>query len=142
MSENIKKYSKHFSDDSFWEKVKKFGMKAGVSVIYTALLLYYTLQKPTTPAWAKTVIIGALGYFILPFDLIPDITPGIGYGDDLSALAGALLSVAMFIDEDVKAKAKERIVIWFGEAAMEEANKVDEKLNQKVNNESSEGAVN
>ncbi|PEO50494.1 hypothetical protein CN563_02685 [Bacillus sp. AFS026049] len=51
--------------------MKKFGKKAGVKVVYVALLLFYTLQKPTTPVWAKTVIVGALGYFILPIDLIP-----------------------------------------------------------------------
>ncbi|MBT2605311.1 DUF1232 domain-containing protein [Bacillus sp. ISL-53] len=64
------KYSDNFSEDSFWKKIKKIGKKAGVKVVYVALLLFYTLQKPTTPVWAKTVIIGALGYFILPIDLI------------------------------------------------------------------------
>jgi uncharacterized membrane protein YkvA (DUF1232 family) len=62
--------------------------------------LFYTLQKPTTPVWAKTVIIVALGYFIFPIDLIPDLVPG-GYTDDFSGLFGALITVSMFIDEEV-----------------------------------------
>ncbi|MDF2000498.1 YkvA family protein [Peribacillus frigoritolerans] len=125
------KYSDNFSEDSFWKKIKKFGKKAGVKVVYVALLLFYTLQKPTTPGWAKTVIIGALGYFILPIDLIPDLVPG-GYTDDFSGLFGALITVSMFIDEEVKLKAKERIGIWFGESAISDTDSVDDKLNKKT----------
>ena len=64
--------------------------------------MYYTLQKPATPVWAKTMIIGALGYFISPIDLIPDFIPIAGYTDDLTALVAAIVAVAMYIDEDVK----------------------------------------
>lgn len=54
------------------------------------------------------MIIGALGYFILPLDLIPDFAAGVGFTDDLGALGLALIQVAMYIDEDVKLKAKEK----------------------------------
>lgn len=123
-------YSTNFSEDSFWDKVKKYGKKAGVSVVYVALLLFYTLQKKETPMWAKTVIIGALGYFIFPIDLIPDLAPG-GYTDDFGSMFGALVTVAMFIDESVKEKARERIRIWFGESAVSETSTVDDRLNKK-----------
>ncbi|WLR42392.1 YkvA family protein [Bacillus carboniphilus] len=128
------KYAKHFSDSSFWEKIKRFGKKAGVSVVYVALLLYYALQKPTTPLWAKTVIISALGYFIFPLDLLPDLIPG-GYTDDFSGLFGALVTVAIFIDEDCKDKAKEKIITWFGEKALEETNAINEKLDNTKSEE-------
>ena len=72
------------------------------------MLLFYTLQKPTTPVWAKTVIIGALGYFILPIDLIPDLVQG-GYTDDFSGLFGTLITVSMFFDEEVKLNEKKEL---------------------------------
>jgi uncharacterized membrane protein YkvA (DUF1232 family) len=106
---------KHFSDEKFWEKLKKFAKKAGSSVVYAVLLLYFTLQKPEVPVKAKTIIIGALGYFILPFDLIPDLAVGVGYTDDLGALGVALFQVAMYIDEDIKSKAKDKLKEWFGD---------------------------
>ncbi|WP_175638944.1 YkvA family protein [Metabacillus schmidteae] len=139
MSQDVKpeNFSKHFSNDSFWSKLKKFGKKAGVSVVYVALLLFYTLQKPTTPVWAKTVIISVLGYFILPVDLFPDLLPA-GYTDDMSGLFGALVTVAMFIDDEVKYKAKERVRIWFGDQAVSETETVDDKMNKKVNQEDKE----
>ena len=80
-----------------------------------ALSLYYTAQAPDTPAWAKTVITGALGYFILPADAIPDLIPAVGYGDDLGALAAALAAVAAHVTPEIKARAKEKAAEWFGE---------------------------
>ncbi len=67
------------------------------------------------PIKAKTIIIGALGYFILPLDLIPDVAVGVGYTDDLGALGVALFQVAMYIDEDIKSKAKGKLREWFGD---------------------------
>lgn len=107
--------AKYYSEEKFWDKLKKFGKKAGANVVYAVLLLYYTLQKPDIPPKAKAVIIGALGYFILPLDLIPDFAAGVGFTDDLGALGLALIQVAMYIDEGVKLKAKEKIKTWFSE---------------------------
>lgn len=126
LEENIEVAGKHYSEDKFWEKLKKFGKKAGSSVVYAVLLLYYTLKKPEVPAKTKATIIGALGYFILPFDLIPDFAVGIGYTDDLGALGFALLQVAMYIDDDIKNKAKAKLSDWFGSHTDTAA--IDEKI--------------
>ncbi|MEH7223292.1 DUF1232 domain-containing protein [Bacillus sp. JJ1566] len=117
---------KHYSEDKFWEKLKKFALRAGHSVVYTALLLYYVLQKPDLPAKARVTILAALGYFIFPVDLIPDLAVGIGFTDDLGALGVALFQVAMHIDDNVKAKAKAKLVDWFGDDV--DTSDVDEKL--------------
>ena len=107
-------YSEEYSEDSFWIKVGKYAVAAGRATIEKALVLYYCLQDPDTPAWAKTVIIGALGYFILPTDLIPDFTLGVGYADDLGALAGAAGAVFVHIKPEHNAQAKEKLSQWFG----------------------------
>lgn len=103
-----------YSDSSFWQKVKDFAKQAGREVIEKALWLYYAAQRPETPAWAKTIIFGALGYFITPVDAIPDLTPLLGFTDDLGALAAALTMVAVYIDEDTRAKAADKLDNWFG----------------------------
>lgn len=117
---------KHYSEDKFWTKLKKFAVKAGHSVVYTALLLFYTLQKPDLPKKARITILAALGYFILPVDLIPDFAVGIGFTDDLGALGVALIQVAMHIDDEVKQKAKAKLTDWFG--ANVDTSEVDKKL--------------
>ena len=100
-------------EKSFWEKVKKFSIKAGKEVIEKALWLYYTAQSPQTPPWAKAVIYGALVYFILPADAVPDAIPVVGFSDDLGALAAAVASVSLYITSDIKEKSSKKLSEWF-----------------------------
>ena len=58
--------------------------------------LISALENPVTPKHMKALIIGAIGYIILPLDLIPDIVPAIGYSDDLASAAGVVASVAIY----------------------------------------------
>ncbi len=115
MEQEKQGFEKDYSEDSFWGKMKKYAKAAGSEVVEKALQLYYALQDSNTPAWAKTVIIGALGYFISPIDAIPDIIPVVGYADDLGVIAAALAAVAIYITDDIKAKAKQKLKEWFGE---------------------------
>jgi len=108
-------YSAEYSDKSFWEKIKGFAVKAGKEVIEKALVLYYCLQDPHTPGWARAVILGALGYFIVPLDAVPDLTPITGFVDDLGALAAALAIVALHIKPEHREKARHKMTEWFGE---------------------------
>ena len=62
----IVKYAENYDENAFWEKLKKFGRKAGIKVCYAALLLYYVLKSPLTSGKDRAKIIGALGYFLLP----------------------------------------------------------------------------
>ncbi|MFD2618749.1 YkvA family protein [Terrilactibacillus laevilacticus] len=126
LEKEIESTSKHYSEEKFWNKLTKFAKKAGSSVVYAVLLLYFTLQKPEVPVKVKAIIIGALGYFILPFDLIPDVAVGVGYTDDLGALGVALFQVAMYIDEDIKNKAKDKLREWFGEGV--DTSEIDNKI--------------
>lgn len=111
MSNN--KFEEEFSENNFWTKIKKFAKVAGESVLEPALKLYYSAQDPETPAWAKTTVYGALGYFISPIDAIPDITPIVGYSDDLGVLVAAIAAVAAYIKEEHKEKAKKTLEQWF-----------------------------
>lgn len=104
---------KRYDEKSFWAKITDFALKAGREVIKKALILYYCLQDSDTPVWAKTTIIGALGYFIWPFDAYPDFLPG-GYADDLGVLAAALAAVAVHIKMEHKEQAREQLNTWFG----------------------------
>lgn len=108
------KFSEEFSEDGFWGKVIKYAKTAGQEVIEKALWLYYAAQNTQTPAWAKTTIYGALGYFILPVDAIPDVLPGVGYTDDLGVLVAAIGAVSTYINNEVKQQATQKLQDWFG----------------------------
>jgi uncharacterized membrane protein YkvA (DUF1232 family) len=109
--ENID-YKEHYSEESFWGKVKKYGRKVGAETLEKVLILYYVGIDPLTPKWAKGVIAGALGYFIFPLDAIPDLTPIVGYADDLGAITAAIATIAMCITKEHRKKAKEKLKEW------------------------------
>lgn len=104
-----------YSDDSFWDKVTRFARRAGRELIEKALWLHYAAQGENTPAWAKATMYGALAYFILPADMVPDLIPGAGFADDLGAILTAVATVAAYVTPEVRAKAAEQVKQWFGD---------------------------
>ena len=90
-------------------KIKKVLIKAGLELIYKVLQLWYVLQKPEVPYPIKATIVGALMYFILPVDSIPDFLPG-GFVDDMAAIAFALSMAALYVDEEVNEKARKKLI--------------------------------
>ena len=108
-------YESAYSDKDFWDKLKGYAKAAGKEVVEKALLLYYAGNEEKAPAWAKATIVASLGYFIAPIDAIVDLTPAVGYADDLGVLALALAAVATYINDDVRAKTAEKMQQWFGE---------------------------
>lgn len=94
-----------FSLKGFWGVLAKLAKRGGREIIYQALTLFFCLRDAATPTWAKSVIIGALGYLIFPLDFIPDALIGVGYTDDWGVILGALAAVAAHIKDEHRAKA-------------------------------------
>lgn len=107
------RYNTLYTPRDFWNKLGPRARSIGRETLEKALYLYYAVQNPSTPKWAKRVIYGALGYFILPLDAIPDLAPVLGYTDDLSVMAAALATVAFYITPEVKAQARHKLDAWF-----------------------------
>ena len=122
---NIEKYQGVYSEKKLLSKLSRVARWAGQKVIYAVLLLYYVLQSPDVSAADKGKIYGALGYFILPTDLLPDFIPVAGYADDLAALILAVHAIASNITPEVKAKAKAKLATWFKHVD-------DDKLNEII----------
>ncbi|HOJ69651.1 MAG TPA: YkvA family protein [Candidatus Hydrogenedentes bacterium] len=99
-------FQRHFSEKSFRDKILSVFFQAGRRLIEEALALYAMLRDPAVPDWAKAIILGALGYFILPTDVIPDVLPGLGYTDDLGLLTGAITAVGRFMTTEHRAWAR------------------------------------
>ncbi|MEM6580402.1 MAG: YkvA family protein, partial [Pseudomonadota bacterium] len=109
-------YQQAFTENRFWQKLRRYAATAGREVVEKALLLFYAAQEEQAPRWAKATIAGALGYFIVPIDAIADLTPGVGYADDLGVLVLAIAAVASYINDDVRDKADAKMRAWFGES--------------------------
>ncbi|RME96918.1 MAG: DUF1232 domain-containing protein [Bacteroidetes bacterium] len=126
--EPLHQYEPHFNENRFWRKLNRYARQAGLKLVYTALLLYYAYRRQETPAWAKRVVFGVLGYLIMPIDFIPDLSPFIGYTDDLGVLGIGLVTIAAYVNTDVKQQAREQLKKWFGDYNEDELEEVDKQL--------------
>ncbi|MGB2925747.1 MAG: DUF1232 domain-containing protein [Limnothrix sp.] len=115
VEKNLGKYEQYYSEKNLKEKLAKYAVVTGKKTVELVLTLFYTLQQKDIPIKYKAVIVGALGYWILPPDLLPDVIPAIGYSDDLSTLLMAMAVVTTHIDDEVRQKAKDKLKDWFGE---------------------------
>lgn len=111
--DNVEKYQYNYSESKLLRKLSRAARWAGVKVVYAVLLLYYVLRSNEVPMKDKSKILGALGYFILPTDMMLDFIPLVGYTDDLAALVWALHSVAKNVTPAIKQQAKVKLGEWF-----------------------------
>ena len=97
--------SKNITEKSVLKKIKSALSSVGREAITKALILYYTLNAPNTPGWCRSVILGSLAYFISMIDGIPDLTPFLGYTDDITVMTAAIAMLAKYITPEIKEKA-------------------------------------
>ncbi len=89
----------------FWAKLKRVGRR--LPFVEDLLAAYYCATDPSTPKRVKLVLAGALAYFILPADAVPDLLPLLGFADDAAMLAAAIAQVADAINDGHRRKARD-----------------------------------
>ena len=87
----------------FWTKLKRFAGQ--VPFVEDFVAAYYCAMDPTTPTRVRGMLLAALAYFILPFDLIPDMIPALGFTDDAALLAVVIGLVSSHITPTHRAAA-------------------------------------
>lgn len=118
-TDNIYKFKDSYSTDRLIEKIKKYGRKAGLKVMYAVLILFYASTDKGISLKDRIMIYAALGYFIVPADLVPDALP-LGFTDDLAALAFVLKTIWKNLSPGIFAKARAKLEEWFGPVTDEE----------------------
>ena len=91
----------------FWKKARR--VAARLPFAEDLLAAYYCAFDRETPMQVKAALIGALAYFVLPFDVIPDMMPILGFTDDAAVLATALRLVAAHIRPEHRDAARQAI---------------------------------
>ena len=100
----IDSFSNAFSDfgDFFRRNIARFPLT--VELLAAAI----AFADPSTPAWAKAILVAAIAYVLCPFDAIPDFIPFVGWTDDAGVLCGALSGAAgACVREDHRHRARE-----------------------------------
>jgi uncharacterized membrane protein YkvA (DUF1232 family) len=75
----------------FWTKLKR--VLARIPFAEDLVAAYYCAFDPDTPTYVRAVLFGAIAYFVLPTDMVPDFLAGLGFTDDASVLAAAIAAV-------------------------------------------------
>lgn len=94
--------------DRFWRKARR--VAASVPFAEELLAAYYCAFDRETPLPVKASLVGALAYFVLPADAIPDVLPALGFTDDAAVLATAIRLVASHIRSEHRDAAKDKLV--------------------------------
>jgi uncharacterized membrane protein YkvA (DUF1232 family) len=76
----------------FWRKIKR--VTARLPFMEDILAAYYCAFDRQTPRHIQVALLGAIAYFVLPFDFVPDLLPILGFTDDAAILAAAIRMVA------------------------------------------------
>ena len=102
----VNEYQKHYDKNVAMKLLVKLrkatrdktAVVAGVTGMIVSALgkLLSALDNPETPTQMKALIFGAIGYIILPVDLIPDAIPVVGFADDLASVAGVVVAIEVY----------------------------------------------
>lgn len=122
--------NKSFSDADLWQKINKVSRRVGMKVVYPVVLLYYLFKSNEVPIKAKSLIVGALTYFILPFDGIPDFLPFLGYTDDLSLLLATVSHLYKYINTEILEQTRTKIGQWF--TNKEETSEMEKQIQKQI----------
>jgi uncharacterized membrane protein YkvA (DUF1232 family) len=98
----LEEHAQHYSDKKFSHKIVNVGKGLGVKALTAATTLFAALKSDEMSKANKMIIIGALGYFIFPLDLVADVLPVIGLSDDAFILVTALAKVYTSITDEMK----------------------------------------
>ena len=88
----------------FWAKLRRYIRQ--IPFVGDLIAAYYCAVDPVTPLHVKAVLFGALAYFIMPIDLIPDAIAWVGFTDDAAVLYAALRTIAPHIKDHHRQQAK------------------------------------
>jgi uncharacterized membrane protein YkvA (DUF1232 family) len=88
----------------FWPKLKS--SLARIPFAEEVVAAYYCAMDSQTPLRARGIIFGALAYFIMPFDVIPDFILGIGFTDDMAVVVAAIAAIRSHMRPEHRDKAK------------------------------------
>jgi len=91
-------------EERLWDKVRR--TLGRVPFVEDAVAAYFCATDRATPLYVKAILMGALAYFIIPADVIPDLIVGLGYTDDASVLAAALAAVRNNLTPEHRARAR------------------------------------
>lgn len=128
VTQHASDFEQYFSESKLTDKVASVAKKAGATAIYPAMLLFELLKSDDVPVEKKTLIVGSLGYFILPVDFLPDAVLGMGFTDDIAVMTMGLRASLDYLTSDLSSSVKAQLHTWLGDFDENSLDAVDEMI--------------
>jgi uncharacterized membrane protein YkvA (DUF1232 family) len=103
----------------FWRKLRRVCRR--IPFAEDLLAAYFCAIDRETPRYVKALLMGAIAYFVVPTDLLPDFIAGFGFTDDATVLLTALNTVDNHVKPRHREAAHQRLQALAGEADATEA---------------------
>jgi uncharacterized membrane protein YkvA (DUF1232 family) len=119
--QTVREYIRNFDEQKLFRKLKNIAGKISINLLYYILVLFYLTTDKSVPFKTRLIFIAALGYLILPTDIISDFIPVLGFTDDAAFIAYAISNATIYITPEIKGEAIKRLTDLIGE---EKANEI------------------
>ncbi|ARV75445.1 YkvA family protein [Vibrio campbellii] len=96
-------------EKTFWRKMKNSVKRVGEEIAVMGIKSWLAMADSNTSVRHKAILGGALAYFVLPTDMVPDVLAGVGFTDDMAALTLAANSVGNAITDEHEEQAREKL---------------------------------
>ena len=116
-TKNIKQYIDFYDELELFSMLKVAGKKLGSQVILYALIMVTLIGDSKIPMKVRLVFMAAIGYLILPTDIVADFLPVIGFTDDIAFLTYVVSSASEYITPEVRDRAKDKMEKWINNVA-------------------------
>ena len=116
------RYVKYFDEGKLFKKLKRISGIVSINLLYYILILFYLTSDSNIPIKIRIIFIAALGYLILPTDLVSDFIPGLGFTDDIAFITYAISSATNYITPEIQDKALNKLSNIVGPEGIEKVN--------------------
>lgn len=90
-----------------WKKLGR--VLARIPFASDLVAAWYCAKDPATPAHVRALLWGAVAYFLMPADLVPDYLVAIGFTDDAAVIGMVVSLLGRYIEPRHRAVAEARV---------------------------------
>ena len=119
----LESYSKYFDEKKLFKKLKSLAGTLSANMLYYILVLFYLISDKSVPFKTRMIFVAALGYLILPTDMVSDFIPGLGFTDDAALITFAASQAVNYVTPEIQAKALVTLEKLVGHKAAEKVRK-------------------
>ena len=101
----LESYSKYFDEKKLFKKLKSVAGTLSANMLFYILVLFYLISDNDVPFKTRMIFVAALGYLILPTDMISDFIPGLGFTDDAALITFAVTQASNYVTPEIQEKA-------------------------------------